>query len=132
MGQAYNGATLKCLLAALSVAALCLWGAILHLAAAEPPDPLPARLKGTVAIYATTFTCSGSLVSLRGQGGSAKALILTNGHCIGRGGVLGRYLGPGESLLNVGDKRAFSLHTGDVARPVASVHAEALVYATMT
>jgi hypothetical protein len=95
-----------------------------------PSDPLLERLKGAAA-----FSCSASLVTLKGRAKSDRGLILTSGHCVGRGKatILRHTLpAPGEVLLHVKEERTFALDTGNAAAPRACVSADELVYATLT
>jgi trypsin-like peptidase len=95
-----------------------------------PGDPLLGHLKGTAA-----FRCSGAFVTLEGRSKSARGLILTSGHCIGRGGARIRGVvqpGPGEVFLHVAQRRGFSLETGNAAAPRACAGADELMYATVT
>lgn len=70
--------------------------------------------------------CSGSLIKFENAPASDKALILSNGHCIG--GFT--FLAPGEVIYNQESSRNFQIYKtlGETAR----VQAEMLVYATMT
>jgi len=96
-----------------------------------PDDPLLNRLQGTVE-----FLCSGSFVTFKGRNESERGLLLTSGHCVGRGGAsfLRRFVvpAPGEVLLHVKERRTFTLDTGNAAAPRACLGADELVYATMT
>jgi V8-like Glu-specific endopeptidase len=96
-----------------------------------PGDPLLERLKGAAA-----FSCSASLVTLKGRAKTEKGLILTSGHCVRRGQatIHGRTMvpAPGEVLVRIKEERTFALDTGNAAAPRACVNADELVYATLT
>jgi len=97
-----------------------------------PDDPLLNRLKGA----AEFFACSASFVTLKGRSKSERGLILTSGHCVGRGtaSLLRRFVvpAPGEVLRHLEERRSFTLDTGNAAAPRACLSADELMYATMT
>lgn len=99
-----------------------------------PGDPRLERLRGTVELWRTP--CSGAFVTLMGRGASERGLVLTSGHCLGRGQTLvqGRYAvpAPGEVLVQVEDDRAFTLNTGNAGAPRACIRADQVAYATLT
>ena len=68
--------------------------------------------------------CSGSLIVFKGQAARDKALVLTNGHC------LGNFVPPGQAIINQEVQRKFLLYNkrGDKF-PINSIR---LLYATMT
>jgi hypothetical protein len=98
-----------------------------------PDDPLLDRLKGTVEIF---NVCSASFVTLKDRSKSERGLVLTCGHCVERGTakLFGQLAvpAPGEILLNVKERRTFTLDTGNPAAPRACLSADELTYATMT
>jgi V8-like Glu-specific endopeptidase len=73
--------------------------------------------------------CSGSLVKFEGQSDSAKAVVLTNGHCVSTG-PFGGFLKPGEVINNKKVKRDFKIFkTKESLFPISSTK---ILYATMT
>ena len=68
--------------------------------------------------------CSGSLVRFDDSQDTDQALVLTNGHCV-------RILDPGEILVDQAVNRTFDLLGKDAAK-IGTVHAQRLLYATMT
>lgn len=70
--------------------------------------------------------CSGSLVRFSHSLPSDKALILTNGHCVGQ------FPAPGEVYVGVASQRTFDLLNPAGTRGIGTVRADLLVYATMT
>lgn len=71
--------------------------------------------------------CSGSLVIFSGMPTTAKALVMTNGHCIQKPGG---YLNPGEVWSYKPNSRAMKLY--DKAMKLHNINATKIVYATMT
>ena len=71
--------------------------------------------------------CSGSLVQFQGMPDSAKALVMTNGHCIQKPGG---YLTPGEVWVNKPMKREMRLF--DKNMKLFPLNASKILYATMT
>lgn len=69
--------------------------------------------------------CSGSLVAFNGQPLSSKAIVMTNGHCLGGG-----FLGPGEVRTNAPVTRSMKVY--DKKMKLHSIQATKLLYATMT
>ena len=98
-----------------------------------PDDPLLDRLKGTVQLF---NVCSASFITLKERSKSERGLVLTSGHCVERGTakLFGRMdvPAPGEILLNVKERRTFTLDTGNPAAPRACLSADELTYAIMT
>ncbi|MBY0517256.1 MAG: serine protease [Bacteriovoracaceae bacterium] len=70
--------------------------------------------------------CSGSLVILDGMSTSSKALVLTNGHCLGGGG----FLKPGEVVTNRATSRSMKVY--DAQMKLHKINAVKVIYATMT
>ncbi len=71
--------------------------------------------------------CSGAIIRFEGQPDTAKAYVLTNGHCIQKPGG---YLNPGEVWTNVDLKRSMKVFNKDMKLfPIKSTK---IVYATMT
>lgn len=68
--------------------------------------------------------CSGSLVAFYGQQYKDKALVLTNGHC------LGNFIPPGKALVDEPSQRSMLVFNREGRR--FPIRAERLVYATMT
>jgi V8-like Glu-specific endopeptidase len=71
--------------------------------------------------------CSGSLIILNGMPTSAKAIVMTNGHCIQKPGG---YLEPGEVWHNKEIYRTMKIY--DSAMELHLIRAEKILYATMT
>lgn len=69
--------------------------------------------------------CSGSLVIFEGMATDKKALVLTNGHCLGGG-----FLKPGEIVLNRSVNRSMKVY--DSQMKLHNIRATKIVYATMT
>lgn len=79
--------------------------------------------EGTVKLS----NCSGAIIRFEGQPDTAKAYVLTNGHCIQKSGG---YLNPGEVWTNVDLKRSMKVFNKDMKLfPIKSTK---IVYATMT
>ncbi len=73
--------------------------------------------------------CSGSLVLLEGQSDNAKALVLTNGHCVPRT-FFGGLLNPGEVVVNKTVHREMKIFKNlTTLYPITAVK---IIYATMT
>lgn len=73
--------------------------------------------------------CSGSLIKFSGQPTTAKALVLTNGHCY-PAGPTGGMLKPGEVVTNVTAKRSMKLFNKQMKLfPISTTK---VVYAAMT
>lgn len=73
--------------------------------------------------------CSGSLVQFEGQSDDAKALVLTNGHCVPKG-IFGGFLKPGEVLANKSVRRSMKVFSDE--ETLHNISATRIVYATMT
>lgn len=71
--------------------------------------------------------CSGSLVMFHGQPWSAKAIVMTNGHCIQKPGG---YLNHGEVWMNRPIKRSMKIF--DKQMKLFPIEATKILYATMT
>ncbi len=71
--------------------------------------------------------CSGSLVLFNGMPTTAKAVVMTNGHCIQKAGG---FLSPGEVWVNKNISRALKVF--DKNMKLHSVQATKILYATMT
>lgn len=71
--------------------------------------------------------CSGSLVAFNGMPSTAKAVVMTNGHCIQKPGG---YLNPGEVWVNRPIKRAMKLF--DSHMKLHPIETTKILYATMT
>lgn len=70
--------------------------------------------------------CSGSLIILNGMPTSAKALVMTNGHCIQKPG----YIKPGEVVVNETKIRSMKLFKS--LNELHPIRATKILYATMT
>ena len=96
---------------------------------AEVAGPSLEQLKGTVRLN----NCSASLVALEGYQPSDSAMIMTNGHCLGQGSVMGHYPGPGEVLYHTRSVHTRgSLYTGNTEQPTYTLNIRELLYGTMT
>jgi V8-like Glu-specific endopeptidase len=73
--------------------------------------------------------CSGSLIRLSGQPMTAKALVLTNGHCFSSG-PFGGMLKPGEVISNSASKRSMKIF--DKQMKLFPITASKVAYAAMT
>jgi V8-like Glu-specific endopeptidase len=73
--------------------------------------------------------CSGSLVQFEGQSDDAKAVVLTNGHCVKRG-WFGGMIKPGEVLVNQKKNRSMKLFKNKDS--LYNINATKIIYATMT
>ncbi len=71
--------------------------------------------------------CSGSLIAFAGMPLNAKALVMTNGHCIQKPGG---FLAPGEVMVNAANNRAMKIY--DRNFKLHPIQATKIVYATMT
>jgi V8-like Glu-specific endopeptidase len=71
--------------------------------------------------------CSGSIVAFNGQPLSAKAIVMTNGHCIQKPGG---FLTPGEVWVNRAISRTMKVY--DAHMQLHPVTATKILYATMT
>jgi V8-like Glu-specific endopeptidase len=71
--------------------------------------------------------CSGSLVAFNGMPLTAKAVVMTNGHCIQKPGG---YLAPGEVWLNVRISRRMQIF--DSQMKLYPIKSTKILYATMT
>jgi V8-like Glu-specific endopeptidase len=71
--------------------------------------------------------CSGSLVKFSGMPDTAKAIVMTNGHCIQKPGG---YLAPGEVWLNKALAREMKIF--DKAMNLFPIKTTKILYATMT
>jgi len=91
-------------------------------------ESLVEQLAGTVRIN----DCSGSIVTLEGRLSSQKALVLTNGHCVKMGSLMGQYPAAGEAFFRVPQKKHAVLFSGDPSSQRKELVTEQLLYATMT
>ncbi len=73
--------------------------------------------------------CSGSLIQFEGQPDSAKAIVMTNGHCVSAG-VFGGFLKPGQVIINKIANRDFKLFKD--RETLFSIKSSKILYATMT
>ena len=71
--------------------------------------------------------CSGSLVRFENAIPSDKAIVLTNGHCLGGGG----FLKTGEVKTNMAVSRSFALLKPDASR-FATLNSDMVLFASMT
>ena len=95
-------------------------------------------LKGTVALGGKS-RCSAALVTFLGRSASAKALVLSAGHCSEQGKAdvtVGKNAlsmpDHGEVLYRVSSGRALTLETGNPDEPRTCVQEEEITYGTMT
>ncbi|MFN8370775.1 MAG: serine protease [Bacteriovoracaceae bacterium] len=73
--------------------------------------------------------CSGSLIQFEEQGNDAKAIVLTNGHCVSKG-PFGGFISPGEVLTN--KKVNVKMKVFKNREKLFPITAVKIVYATMT
>ncbi len=73
--------------------------------------------------------CSGSLVRFAGMQDSAKAVMMTNGHCVSTG-MFGGMIKPNTAMVNEAVSRSFKVYNRD--GKMVSINATKLMYATMT
>ena len=73
--------------------------------------------------------CSGSLIQLEGQSNDAKAIVLTNGHCVKKS-FFGGFLDPGEVWVN--KRRSRSMKVFKDENTLYNITATKIIYATMT
>lgn len=100
-----------------------------------PHDALKVNLKSNPQVSAEydfegivkLSNCSGSLVQFAGQPDTAKAVVMTNGHCIQKPGG---YLNPGEVWVNRSINRAMKIF--DKNMKLSPINATKILYATMT
>lgn len=112
-------------LATLLVAAALGGTAIMGTATGAAAAPAPAAVDYT-AILALD-DCSGSLVRVPGASDDDPALALTNGHCSEYG-----MPGPGEVNVNQSSSRTFSLLDPSGQKSLGTLHANEILYNTMT
>ncbi len=72
--------------------------------------------------------CSGSVIKFAGQPTTAKAIVMTNGHCLK--GPTGGMLAPGEVLVDYQSARTFEIYDTQMRKVKAS--SNKVIYATMT
>jgi V8-like Glu-specific endopeptidase len=121
----------------LVAAILSLFSSVVWSIPVAPFDALdPAVLKSTINKAAAAYdfegivklsNCSGALVIFHGMPFSAKAVVMTNGHCIQKPGG---YLNPGEVWTNKPISRAMKLY--DKQMKLHPIQATKILYATMT
>ncbi len=99
-----------------------------------PFNALEANHKNTSAWEARDYNfegivklsnCSGSLIAFNGQPLSSKAIVMTNGHCLGGG-----FLRPGEVRVNGPVSRSMRVY--DKNMKLWTIKATKVLYATMT
>lgn len=100
------------------------------------PDLLePLFLNGVPAHFTQDYdfegiialsNCSGSLVRFEDSKEVDRAMVLTNGHCLGGG-----FLNPGEIVFNQKVSRTFTV-LSKMASPLGKITAEKILYGTMT
>lgn len=100
-----------------------------------PHDALKVNLKSNPILSAEydfegivkLSNCSGSLIQFAGQPDTAKAVVMTNGHCIQKPGG---YLNPGEVWVNRPINRSMKIF--DKNMKLSPINATKILYATMT
>ncbi len=90
---------------------------------AHPIETMEYDFEGIVKLS----NCSGSLVKFSGMPETAKAIVMTNGHCIQKPGG---YLTPGEVWVNKALARDMKLF--DKAMNLFAIKTTKILYATMT
>ena len=103
---------------------------------AFPLTPARSLAPQTIDFMSTSYdfegivqlsNCSGSLVRFEQTPSSAKAMIMTNGHCLADG-----LMDPETFVSNVPTSRQFSLLSKDGQRRIGTVTSKKIIYATMT
>lgn len=120
---------------ALATIALTLISATAFALPRAPHDALKVNLKSNPILAAEydfegivkLSNCSGSIVQFAGQPDTAKAVVMTNGHCIQKPGG---YLNPGEVWVNRPINRAMKVF--DSKMKLFPINATKILYATMT
>lgn len=120
---------------ALATIALTLISATAFALPRAPHDALKVNLKSNPVLSAEydfegivkLSNCSGSIVQFAGQPDTAKAVVMTNGHCIQKPGG---YLNPGEVWVNRPISRAMKVF--DSKMKLFPINATKILYATMT
>ncbi|MBN0045326.1 trypsin-like peptidase domain-containing protein [Streptomyces actuosus] len=90
--------------------------------AAGAPTLRAVDFAGTVALS----NCSGSVIRFPDSADNARALVLTNGHCLETG-----FPEPGEVVVDQSSRRSFSLLNSSGYR-IGTLRADKVVYSTMT
>ncbi len=102
-----------------------------------PFDALKTNLKSVEALdpkydfngIVKLSNCSGSIVKFSGMPTTAKAIVMTNGHCV-QTGVFGGMIKPNQVIFNQSTNRAMRVYNNkDV---LVGITATKLLYATMT
>lgn len=96
-----------------------------HLKNREFHDLVNYNFEGIVKLS----NCSGSLVVFNGMPLTAKAVMMTNGHCLSTG-PFGGFLKPGEVWFNKTASRSFKLY--DKSMKLHNIKSTKVLYATMT
>lgn len=91
-------------------------------AAVSAFDDISYNFEGIIALD----NCSGSLIRLTDSAEDDQALVLTNGHCIGK------MPKPGEVITNRESSRSMSILNPTTGRSIGSVNATKILYSTMT
>lgn len=73
--------------------------------------------------------CSGSIVRFSGMQDAAKAVVMTNGHCVSTG-MFGGMIEPNKAMVNEATNRSFKVYNRD--GKLVPITATKLMYATMT
>ena len=98
------------------------WDALAQKSQSEVTEEAPL-FEGIVKLS----NCSGSLIILENMPTTAKALVLTNGHCLS---LPGGFLRPGRVLVNQTVNRAMRVFDSNMR--LFNLKAVKIVYATMT
>lgn len=100
-----------------------------------PVDDLAFKANPTMQFAGYDFSgivklsnCSGSLVIFEDQNFDAKAMVLTNGHCVSKG-IFGGMMGPREVIFDKAVKRSMTLFKDLKTR--FSITSTRIIYATM-
>lgn len=72
--------------------------------------------------------CSGSVIKFHGMPETAKAVVMTNGHCLG--GSFGGMIDPNEVVINKTVSRSMKVYNKN--QSLVSINATKVLYATMT
>lgn len=109
---------------ALHLRALVTFLAVCTIAALMAPTPANSN------ITLPASRCSGALAIMQGMPPDQKALLLTNGHCIGFGSYLNRFLAPGETYA--GRSVSGIALVGNEKQNSGRLRYRRLLFATMT
>lgn len=102
-----------------------------------PFDALNTQLKSNEALdpnydfngIVKLSNCSGSVIRFSGMPDTAKAVVMTNGHCVSTG-MFGGMIQPNTAIVNETASRSFKVYNRD--GKLVPINATKIMYATMT